>query len=228
MKWRAARPAEMSPERRKLMAMTERPTIVGVFENHTQAEQAINELQQAGFRDDQIGFAVRGGDEGIATVEKKTEAGPSAAAGAVTGGVLGGVLGAAAALLIPGFGPAIAGGILVAILGGAAIGAAAGGIIGALVGMGVPEEEALYYEDEFRAGRTIVTVNADGRQQEAREILHHHGAYDADTRFAQTTQPDTPQPDQVPDDASGYNPRGGFFEPQGQPGTDDPQIYRPR
>jgi uncharacterized protein (TIGR02271 family) len=57
-----------------------------------------------------------------------------------------------------------------------------GGLIGALVGAGVPEEEAGYYEGEFKAGRTIVTVTADGREDEARSILRHFGAYDVHRR----------------------------------------------
>jgi uncharacterized protein (TIGR02271 family) len=89
--------------------------------------------------------------------------------------------------LIPGFGPAIAGGILAATLGGAAIGAAAGGLLGALTGMGVPEEEARYYESEFQAGRIILTVQADGRRDEAINILRRYGAYDAASRGDQMT-----------------------------------------
>ena len=118
-------------------------------------------------------------------MENKTEA---TAAGVVGGGVIGGILGAAAALLIPGLGPAIAGGILTAILGGAAIGAVAGGLIGALTKMGVPEEEARFYQDELQAGRTLVTVQTRDRYDEALEILRHNGAYDAITRH---DMPDT-------------------------------------
>ena len=107
------------------MTMTDRSTVVGVFELRSEADAAIYELQRAGFRDEQIGFIVRNEDTGPdATVEdgNTTEAAPGAAVGAVSGGIIGGVIGAAAALLIPGIGPAIAGGILVAVLGGAAIG----------------------------------------------------------------------------------------------------------
>ena len=166
------------------MAKIERSTVVGVFTDRGQAEQAINELRRAGFNDDQIGFILRGNParEGETAGESGSDAGAGAATGAVSGGVLGGVLGAAAALLMPGFGPAIAGGILWATLGGAAIGAAAGGIIGALTGLGVPEEEARYYQGEFEAGRTIVTVKAANRYQEALDILRSNGAYDATTR----------------------------------------------
>src|SRR5947209_1496814 len=165
------------------MATIERSTVVGVFTGRLQAEQAINELRRAGFSDDQIGFILRGNPVGESTEgETGSDPGAGAAAGAVSGGVIGGVLGAAASLLIPGLGPAIAGGILAATLGGAAIGAAAGGIIGALTDIGVPEEEARYYQGEFEAGRVIVTVRADGREQEARDILRQNGARDATDR----------------------------------------------
>src|SRR6266536_4986155 len=177
------------------MTMTDRSTVVGVFELRSEADAAIYELQRAGFRDEQIGFIVRNEDTGAATTVEDgntAEAAPGAAVGAVSGGIIGGVIGAAAALLIPGIGPAIAGGILVTVLGGAAIGAAAGGIVGALVGMGVPEEEAHYYAGEFHSGRTLVTVRADGRQQEAINILHHYGGYDAGTRLGQAQQTQAP------------------------------------
>src|SRR5438067_256224 len=104
------------------MTTQQRSTLVGVFENRAQAEGAIRDLQSAGFRDDQIGFIVRTSvaDEGVPeTIEHGTEAASGAAAGAVSGGILGGVIGAVASLLIPGFGPALAGGILAATIGGA-------------------------------------------------------------------------------------------------------------
>ena len=97
------------------------------------------------------------------------------ATGAVTGGILGGVLGAAVALLIPVIGPAFAGGILVTVF-SAVLGAVTGGLLGALVTLGVPEEQALHYEEEFRAGRTIVTVKTEDQQQEVLDLMYHNGA----------------------------------------------------
>ena len=226
------------------MTMTDRSTVVGVFELRSEADAAIYELQRAGFRDEQIGFIVRNDDTGAATTVEDgntTEAAPGAAVGAVSGGIIGGVIGAAAALLIPGIGPAIAGGILVTVLGGAAIGAAAGGIVGALVGMGVPEEEAHYYAGEFHSGRTLITVRADGRQQEAINILHHYGGYDAGTRLGQVQQTQAPtytQADQVAvdrptGDQGTYNPNtqaDQMFEPASSTGTSSnasPRHYDP-
>lgn len=173
------------------MATYERPIVVGVFEDRDQAERAIEELRRAGFSDDEIGFALRGetspagaGDvtDADAGADAGTRAGEGAVTGMVTGGLIGGLLAAGASLLIPGIGPIIGGGILATILGGAAAGAAAGGLLGALTGLGVPEEEARYYESEFQSGRTIVTVKAGERYREAADILNRHSGYDMESR----------------------------------------------
>lgn len=164
------------------MTMTDRSTVVGVFADRVQAGRAIEALRRAGFNDEQIGFVKRRIDTDTASDEAIANEGASITSGVIGGGALGGILGAVVALLIPGFGPAIAGGILVAALGGAAIGAAAGGIIGALTGMGVPEGEARYYQGEVEAGNTLVIVHAASHQQEAMAILQQYGAYDATSR----------------------------------------------
>jgi len=167
------------------MARMERSTVVGVFEHRNDAERAIEELHRAGFTDEQIGFIVRDGGEHVThdvSTTGTSAAGEGAVGGMLAGAGIGGLIAAAASLLVPGFGPVLAGGILATTLGGAAIGAAAGGILGSLVGMGVPEEEARYYETEFNSGRLLVTVRADGRFDEARDLLYRSGAYDVDRR----------------------------------------------
>ena len=165
--------------------MTENRVVVGVFFERAFAEQALLDLRNNGFREDQIGFLVRDPETGTPT-EKLEEMAPGseldkgAATGAMTGGILGGVAGAAAALLIPGLGPAIAGGILTTTLGGVVFGAAAGGLIGAFVHIGISEEHAHYYAQEFQQGRTIIIVQADERPLVAFDILKRNRAYDAD------------------------------------------------
>jgi hypothetical protein len=176
------------------MAASGRTIVVGVFNERDDAERAIDALKQSGFSDDQIGFAAKDGSNREGTIRSGDEAGDAgggAAAGALTGGVVGGVLGALAAGLIPGIGPVVAGGLLAGVLGGAAAGAAAGGIIGALAGMGVSEEDARYYESEFKSGRTLVTVKAHDRYDDAWRILADHGAYDVENRgsTAAVTEP---------------------------------------
>jgi uncharacterized protein (TIGR02271 family) len=171
---------------------TQRSTVVGVFHDRARAEEAVQELHRAGFGDDQIGFAAREGEapEGSGAIAEGGdggEAGEGAAKGAVSGGIIGGILGALATGLIPGVGPIIAGGLLAGLLGGAAVGAATGGLLGALTGsMGVPEDEARYYDEEFKSGRTLVTVRADGRYDEAQRILRGYGAYDVTSQGGAT------------------------------------------
>jgi len=168
------------------MTMTQRSTVVGVFHSRDRARDAIESLKDAGFAPDSISILTPDkGDTQAMADETGTQAGASAATGAVAGGVLGGLGGfllGIGALAIPGIGPFIAAGAFASALGGAAIGAGVGAIAGALAGMGVPSDEAEYYEAEVKGGRTLVAVGAQGRYQEARDILRGHGAYDVEAR----------------------------------------------
>ena len=207
------------------MATDDRSTVVGVFEDRALAQRAIDELRFAGFTDDQIGYAVRNEtvEEGnSATGEVEHDTRENTTKGVVAGGIVGGALGAAAALLIPGIGPVLAG--------------AAGGIIGALMSIGIPEEEAQRYQRHFDVGRIIVTVRTDGHQKEALDILRRNGALEANERFGQSVDPDfiassrasyidtrpqEPVADTSTDDS--------FFTEPSEPGTiDDPRMRGPR
>jgi uncharacterized protein (TIGR02271 family) len=170
-------------------ATSKRETVVGVFEDRRPAQQAVEDLKNAGFRDDQIGVVARdaaaggavpdAGKAGETTEKHGSHWEEGAAIGAATGAGVGALwaLGIVAGFL-PAIGPAIAGGVLASVLASAAGGAAVAGVVGALIGLGIPEEEARFYEDEFKAGRTLVTVKADGRYDEAWTILSRNGAYD--------------------------------------------------
>src|SRR5919199_3758103 len=170
------------------MTMTQRSTVVGVFHDRDSARDAIEALKDAGFSADAIGLLSQDREESRELAEEtgtRSHAGEGAATGLVAGGLLGGIGGwlvGVGALAIPGVGPFIAAGALGAALTGAAVGAGVGAIAGALIGLGIPEEEAGYYEDEVRGGRTLVTVRTDGRYEEARELLREHGAYDIQDR----------------------------------------------
>ena len=48
-------------------------------------------------------------------------------------------------------------------------------LVGALVGLGIPEEEARYYEAGLKAGKVLLTVSAGQRTTEAQAILTQHG-----------------------------------------------------
>jgi hypothetical protein len=160
-------------------------TIVGVFESPAAAQRAVNELRQAGFTDSQIGVVShdKGGVKGGTDVDNK------AAEGAATGLAAGAGVGALWGLailsgLLPGIGPAIAGGTMGILLSSAAAGAAAAGIGGALIGMGISDDDAKYYDSEFKAGRTIVTVHGGANAARAETILNGAGGYNRASRRA--------------------------------------------
>ena len=147
----------------------------GLYNDVTAAEAGVHRFQEAGYPGERIGIVSR--DHAAKTVADDTgaKAAGGAANGAVPGGVLGGLTGllvGIGALAIPGIGPVIAGGMLASAFGmaggtavaGAGIGAAAGGLVGALTGIGFSHDEATYYEEGVRGGRTLVTVeDPDGR-----------------------------------------------------------------
>lgn len=170
------------------MTMTQRSTVIGVFHEREQAREAIEALKDDGFAPDAISILSpdKQATQDMAE-ETGTHAGSGAATGAVAGGLLGGLGGwllGIGALAIPGIGPFIAAGAFASALGGAAIGAGVGAIAGALAGMGVPKDEADYYEGEVKSGRTLVAVRANGRYAEAQRLLRQHGAYDIESRDA--------------------------------------------
>jgi hypothetical protein len=157
---------------------------VGVFDERSDAELAARDLREKGFKDDEIGYAWR--DDAGKTHQEGNKSAEMAASGAGTGVVLGGIIGAGAALLIPGIGPVVSGGLLATALAGAATGAVAGGvaggITGALMGLGIPEDEAKYYNDQFSEGRTLMTVRANDRYNDASDIVRKRRGFDYETR----------------------------------------------
>jgi hypothetical protein len=154
-------------------------TVVGLFLDAGQAELAIRGLRDQRFTDDEIGVLMQDRQKQQQLADTTgTKLSVAATTGAIGGGVAGGVIGLLAgvgALAIPGIGPIIASGALASTLAGAGIGAAAGGLIGAQVGMGIPEEDAKFFEQGLRSGGILVTVRAGPRADGARQILQRYG-----------------------------------------------------
>jgi hypothetical protein len=168
-----------TPLRKKKMASTNGSVVVGVFDTHDQAQAAVRDLRDARFSEDQIGVAVRDTTRtGETAASDETKAPEGAGAGVAAGAGVGALwaLGISAGML-PAIGPVIAGGLLASVLASAAGGAVVGGLAGALVGLGIPESEATRYEEDFKSGRTIVTVRDELRHMEAALILERHGAH---------------------------------------------------
>jgi hypothetical protein len=62
----------------------------------------------------------------------------------------------------------------------------AGGLLGTFAGpfiaLGLSENDAQHYAQHLEAGRTVVIVRTDTRQEEARDIVVRNGAYDDSMR----------------------------------------------
>jgi predicted lipid-binding transport protein (Tim44 family) len=173
------------------MATTDRGIAVAAFTDFTHAEQAIEELRRSGFASELIGFIAADPPKiEVPLTESGTQATKGAAVGAGVGGILGAALGLVVAeMMLPLAGPVIVGGLLTGVLGGALTGGAGGGILGGLLGLSVPEQDARHFAQQFHSGRSLVTVQAGDRYEEAAAILrraaeqpeHHHSrqpAYD--------------------------------------------------
>jgi hypothetical protein len=179
--------------------------VVALFDDPDRASDAITDLKEAGFQEEDIGVAMQDRAEPVVPeVEPGTRpaTGEGMARGALSGGIVGGALGLLGSLLLPGVGPIVAGGILGSLLMGAGIGAATGGLIGVLVGMGISKEEAEHFDRGFRAGGILVTVRADARSLEARAILRERNA-DLGPSFENETV--SAEPDGTPRRARWYD-----------------------
>jgi len=167
-------------------------TIVGMFDNLTDAHSAVRELVTMGWSRDDISL-VAGDTKGEYTTQTGTlsDEMSATATGASTGAILGGLGGllvGLGTLAIPGVGPLIAAGPLATTLLGAGVGAAAGGLLGALIDVGIPEEQANYYAEGVRRGGILVSVRAeeDGMMVDrAVNILERHNAIDVQRRVSE-------------------------------------------
>jgi hypothetical protein len=175
-------------ETRRLIMTTSHPLpagqeqlVVALFSERAGAEQAIAALQQAGFRQDQIGAVVHQAQHTMtpqaeAALDQEAEAtGTGVAVGSVAGSAAGIATGAALGSI---------GGPIGTILGGivgAVAGVAAGAGIGEAIGertahthhFGVPDERAQQYNTALQAGQIAVEVHARGVNEimRARDVL---------------------------------------------------------
>jgi uncharacterized membrane protein len=170
------------------------PLLLGVFTNRQLAEGAIDELGHKGYSHNEVGILMPGGkiDPTELPIHKRENvAAQGAETGALAGGSFGILAGALAVVAFPGIGLAVTGGIFMILAGATAAGAALGAFAGPFVAMGLSEEEAKHYENEFREGRTIVAVRVRDHehQDEVVTLLSSHGATAVKTNDGRTLAP---------------------------------------
>jgi uncharacterized membrane protein len=138
-------------------------TVTAIFRTRQTAEEALHQLETAGFTHDAISVLMTDDTRKKSfKIVENSKADEGMAAGATFGGLLGAVLAsvaAAGAIAIPGLNLIVAGS-LISGLAGLGAGAATGGLIGALIGAGIPEHEAKTYEKELAGGSVLIAVEA--------------------------------------------------------------------
>lgn len=158
-------------------------TVLGVFSERQNAEDAINRLHEDGYDPKDISIVMKNREEGKKLEENTgADVAKGAVSGATTGLIIGGIAGLVASFVLPGIGAFFIGGPIASALGlggaaattvsGAATGALAGGLVGALMGFGLSEDEAKEYETQVNAGAILVAVPArTGEAQAVEDIL---------------------------------------------------------
>ena len=187
-------------------------TVVGLFDDFTDAQETLQEMTTAGIPRDNISvIAPAPAEEYRSTTADSPaeETVDSALSGAATGAAVGagvGLLAGLTSLFLPGLGPLVAVGWIATTLGGAAVGAAAGGLIGALAGAGVPDELAGYYVEGVRRGGTLVVTRGltDEQAEIARNVIQRHDPVDVEERAT----------DWRARGWSGYDPESGPLTPE--------------
>jgi hypothetical protein len=177
--------------------------VFGIFRDRRHAEQGVDALMAAGFRNEDISVLLpeNAGTKDFAA-EKHTKAPEGTMTGAGAGAAVGGTLGLLAgigALAIPGLGPFIAAGPIMGALAGIGTGGVVGGLIGALVGMGIPEYEAKRYEGLVKEGKILLSAHCDSSDwvKRGKDILERVGAQhvssagEAGADYAVTDKPRT-------------------------------------
>ncbi len=164
--------------------MAKNTSVFGIYPTRSAAEEAVDALRRAGFRNTDISALLpdNAGTKDFAH-EKNTKAPEGATTGATSGAIVGGVLGwlsGIGMLAIPGIGPLIAAGPIVAALAGAGAVGVVGGIVGTLVGLGIPEYEAKRYEGRVKHGGILLSVHCDSSDwvNRAEEIFKRTGGED--------------------------------------------------
>ncbi|SFJ27748.1 hypothetical protein [Bradyrhizobium sp. Gha] len=144
-------------------------TISRLYDNYSDAEQAVTRLESAGVPHSDISIVANNSDNWYGSqrgkVDRDRDGVDDRAEGAGAGAGIGAGLGGAAGLLaglgllaIPGLGPVVAAGWLASTAAGAAAGAATGGIVGALTQAGVSRQDASRYAEGVRRGGTLVSA----------------------------------------------------------------------
>jgi uncharacterized membrane protein len=172
--------------------MSDKNTAIAIFDQHNQAEEAVKQLQRAGFDMKKLSIVSKAyqTEENVVgyytTGERVKYWGAN---GAFWGGIWGLLFGSAF-FFVPGVGPLLVAGSLVAgIIGALETAAVVGGLSAlgaALYSIGIPKQSILQYETSIKAGKFMLVVHGTPDEvTRAKSILSTSGASDMQLHLAE-------------------------------------------
>ena len=147
--------------------------VAGRFTDRREADRATAALRAAGFSPEGIGLIPEEREDlGPPPVESTVRSTIGGLAGTIIGAVVGAIVGLVISLVVA---PHTVG---LTVLWIALVGAGIGLVVGGLVGSGKPLVRGEYRREAIEQGRMTLTVQADGRDVEAKDILMRYGGSD--------------------------------------------------
>jgi uncharacterized membrane protein len=176
--------------------MSESNSVVAIYETHSQAEEAVKELQRAGFNMKKMSIVGKDyhTDEHVVgyynTGDRMKYWGKM---GAFWGGIWGMLFGAAF-FVIPGLGPILVAGPLVAWIIGALEGAVVVGGLSALgaglYSIGIPKNSVVKYESALKSDKFLLLAHGTASEvAKARDIIQTTRPVEVNVHTAEREQP---------------------------------------
>ena len=151
--------------------------IIGVYESHDKAVEAVQQLQKEGYDTKQLSVIGKADliNDHIHVKSHHTVERAEVGVGVVAGTILG-VLTGVGIFAIPGLGFLYGAGALVGAFAGVDFGILAGGLTAVFTNMGVDKVNAEKYEKHLNEGKFLVFAQGDQKQiDHAKEVLHTQG-----------------------------------------------------
>lgn len=148
-------------------------TLAAVFPDRREAEEALADAQAHASITD---FQVYSTPKPALATGSRTERTSKSVLGAVIGSLIVGSIGAIIGWISAVVAAGTTSSVTFAVVAVSCAGGMVGWLLGGLAYPGTPVEEDEYYQEWVEQGRSVLALNAPGREQEVQQILARHGA----------------------------------------------------
>lgn len=152
---------------------------IGVYDSHTKALDAVNELVNSGYPSKQLSLIGKAEliDDHLHVRSHEALKEAPVSIGVVTGLILG-ILAGAGIFAIPGLGFLVGAGAVVGGIAGFDFGLVGGGIISLLATLGIKKDQAVKYHEHLKVNRFLVIAQgSEDEVKHALSILQAHGQH---------------------------------------------------